>query len=80
MESTLFTTLNPNEEANISGGKRKPAKVRPVLVKVDITQSADGGDGGDVTLSLDDKSKIIKSTITLTGGAGGDGGTNTVKL
>ncbi|MEH2316056.1 hypothetical protein [Nostoc sp.] len=53
MQSTLFTTLTANEEANLSGGnkKKKDPKVNSILANLAVASSAInqvgvGGDGG----------------------------------
>ncbi|MEH2379974.1 MAG: hypothetical protein V7K27_13995 [Nostoc sp.] len=62
MESTLFTTLTANEEANFSGGKKKSCEnsaVKKFSFTVFIIDSViqfiggdglNGGKGGDVNL------------------------------
>ncbi len=82
MESTLFTTLNPNEEANLSGGSTK--KVDVVAKKTNIAfainntkQTAiagDGGKGGNVTIGGGKKSPVVifGSNVSADGGDGGD--------
>jgi hypothetical protein len=56
MQSTLFTTLTPNEEANLSGGTT-PAKVATLKLTIanikssvatnTVKQTATGGKGGN---------------------------------
>ncbi|MEH1845670.1 MAG: hypothetical protein V7L25_11895 [Nostoc sp.] len=65
MESTLFTTLTPNEEANLSGGNT--AKKDPINVKA-------------LLLFLTKNTATASNTVkqTATGGAGGNGGAITI--
>ncbi|MDZ8188721.1 MAG: hypothetical protein RMX96_28195 [Nostoc sp. ChiSLP02] len=82
MESTLFATLTPNEEANLSGGNNKVVKLQLALKKVavatnKVTQTATGGKGGNggtITIGGGKGSPvvIIKSPISANGGNGGD--------
>ncbi|MDZ8188722.1 MAG: hypothetical protein RMX96_28200 [Nostoc sp. ChiSLP02] len=85
MESTLFTTLTPNEEVNLSGGKKNPKKninVKLIAKKLaaasnTVTQTATGGaggNGGTITIGGGKNSPvvIIKSPISANGGDGGD--------
>ncbi|MEH1939361.1 MAG: hypothetical protein V7L01_03965 [Nostoc sp.] len=83
MQSTLFTTLTPNEEANLSGGTNKTdIKITALLKKVataknTVTQKATGGAGGNggaVSIGGGKSSPvvIIGTTINSSGGAGGD--------
>ncbi|MEH2412173.1 hypothetical protein [Nostoc sp.] len=50
MQSTLFTTLTPNEEANLSGGNKKTDYYKAIfnaaLASSTINQVGVGGDGG----------------------------------
>ncbi|MEH2382657.1 MAG: hypothetical protein V7K27_27855 [Nostoc sp.] len=60
MQSTLFTTLTANEEANLSGGnkKKKDPKVKSILANLAVASSAinqvgvggDGGTAGNITI------------------------------
>ncbi|MHC5721038.1 MAG: hypothetical protein ACYTX0_55715, partial [Nostoc sp.] len=61
MESTLFTTLTANEEANFSGGWYKKPVKKPAPVKTTPTPTSS-------------TSTTKTTTITLTGGNGGAGG------
>ncbi|MDZ8188720.1 MAG: hypothetical protein RMX96_28190 [Nostoc sp. ChiSLP02] len=83
MESTLFATLTPNEEANLSGGNNTlSVKLEAALKKVavatnKVTQTATGGaggKGGTITIGGGKGSPvvIIKSPISANGGNGGD--------
>ena len=82
MESTLFTVLTPNEEANLSGGKSKAdikAKLESKKVAFAINNTkqtavgGDGGNGGNITIGGGKGSPvvIVKSNISANGGAGG---------
>ncbi|MEH2382661.1 MAG: hypothetical protein V7K27_27875 [Nostoc sp.] len=59
MQSTLFTTLTANEEANLSGGTKKDYKsyLNLALALSKINQVGIGGDGGKA------------GNITITGGS-----------
>ena len=82
MESTLFTTLTPNEEANLSGGSKSKKDV--VYKKTNIAfainktkQTAiggDGGKGGNITIGGGKKSPvfILDSNVSADGGDGGE--------
>lgn len=87
MESTLFTALTPNEEANLSGGTSKSDVKKSVTLKLASLKFAfasnsnkqtaiagDGGNGGTITIGGGKGSPvvIVKSTITANGGNGGD--------
>ncbi|MEH1845673.1 MAG: hypothetical protein V7L25_11910 [Nostoc sp.] len=88
MESTLFTTLTPNEEANLSGGN--PKKVDPKKIKLafailnllsakasnSVTQTATGGaggNGGPITIGGGSNSPVVIIKSTITSN-GGNGG------
>ena len=83
MESTLFATLTPNEEANLSGGTLPSATlklklVNVVLAKNKVAQKAiggKGGNGGTVTVGGKDGKDspifIVGSPISADGGDGG---------
>ncbi|MCC5646026.1 hypothetical protein LC607_24440 [Nostoc sp. CHAB 5824] len=88
MESTLFTALTPNEEANLSGGTKKADDVKKsVALKLaslnlafasnSTKQTAiggNGGNGGTITIGGGKGSPvvIVKSNISANGGNGGD--------
>jgi len=82
MQSTLFTTLTPNEEANLSGGTSKNVKIDFLLTKIStakntVTQKATGGAGGNggaISIGGGKSSPvvIIGTTINSSGGKGGD--------
>jgi hypothetical protein len=86
MQNTLFTTLTPNEEANLSGGTT-PAKVATLKLTIanikssvatnKVTQTATGGKGGNggaISIGGGKSSPvvIIGTTINSSGGKGGD--------
>ncbi|MEH2236127.1 hypothetical protein [Nostoc sp.] len=81
MESTLFTTLTPNEEANLSGGNDPTFKfsffsLQKSVAKNKVTQKATGGAGGaggaiKIGGGSDSPVVIIGTTINSSGGAGG---------
>jgi hypothetical protein len=81
MESTLFTVLTPNEEANLSGGTsttKIDVKKKAIAFAINNTKQTavggDGGKGGNVTIGGGKKSPvfIIKSNVSADGGKGGD--------
>jgi len=83
MQNTLFTTLTPNEEANLSGGNNKTdIKFTALLTKISsakntVTQKATGGAGGNggaISIGGGKSSPvvIIGTTINSSGGKGGD--------
>jgi hypothetical protein len=87
MESTLFTTLNASEEANISGGsKKKEERVKKAFALLaqfnKISQSANGGAGGNGgnggnagdggTIVI--VNSLVKGNVSANGGNGGAGG------
>ncbi|MEH1939362.1 MAG: hypothetical protein V7L01_03970 [Nostoc sp.] len=87
MQSTLFTTLTPNEEANLSGGttptKVSALKVTLINIKSSVAtntvkQTATGGKGGNGgAITIGGKGKdsavvIVDAKINSSGGAGGD--------
>jgi len=87
MESTLFTTITPNEEANLSGGTNSTltAKFTVKVVKISaakntVTQTATGGKGGNggpITIGggknvKDSAVVIVDTSINSSGGKGGD--------
>ena len=81
MQSTLFTALTPNEEANLSGGTKKYGKLSYVFsllnlasAKSTVNQVGVGGDakGGNITLTAGKAPiVIVKSTLdaSATGGS-----------
>ncbi|MEA5626516.1 hypothetical protein [Nostoc sp. UHCC 0251] len=81
MESTLFTTLTPNEEANLSGGNSTTTKIdakkKAIAFAINNTKQTavggDGGKGGNVTIGGGKKSPvfIFKSNVSADGGNGG---------
>ncbi len=86
MESTLFTALTPNEEANLSGGTKKVTKkstkfvlsfVNAASAKSTVNQVGVGGDAtaGNITLTTD-KAPIVILKSTLDASATGGSVTN----
>ncbi|MEH1835009.1 MAG: hypothetical protein V7L29_23860 [Nostoc sp.] len=88
MESTLFTTLTPNEEANLSGGnapKKDPTNVTALLLFLTkntatatntVTQTATGGAGGNggaITVGGGKDSPVVLIGVKLSSN-GGNGG------
>ncbi|MEH2236128.1 hypothetical protein [Nostoc sp.] len=82
MESTLFTTLTPNEEANLSGGTTTTFDIKLFLAKISkasntVSQTATGGKGGAggaITIGGSGKDSpvvLIGTTVNSSGGAGG---------
>jgi hypothetical protein len=89
MESTLFTTLTPNEEANLSGGtatKDKVATLKLTLINIKksvatntVKQTATGGKGGNggaITIGggKDPKDSPVVIVDTTIDSSGGAGG------
>ncbi|PHM06163.1 hypothetical protein [Nostoc sp. 'Peltigera malacea cyanobiont' DB3992] len=74
MESTLFTTLTDNEEANFSGGKKNankiPVKVSLLNSLIKLILKLSGGAGGAGIINSGSGSVFV-SGGTITGGAGG---------
>ncbi|MCC5646027.1 hypothetical protein LC607_24445 [Nostoc sp. CHAB 5824] len=80
MESTLFTTLTPNEEANLSGGTVSKIDIKKKAIAFAINKTkqtaiaGDGGKGGTITIGGGKGSPvvIVKSNVSADGGDGGD--------
>jgi len=87
MQSTLFTTLTPNEEANLSGGNGAKNNITFKLSKFKFSSATNtvkqtatggaGGNGGAITIGggkdvKDSPVVIVGSSINSSGGAGGD--------
>ncbi|MEH1939364.1 MAG: hypothetical protein V7L01_03980 [Nostoc sp.] len=83
MESTLFTTITPNEEANLSGGTSKSItalilSIKSSVAKNTVTQTATGGAGGNGgAITIGGKGKdsavvIVDAKFNSSGGKGGD--------
>ncbi|MEA5626515.1 hypothetical protein [Nostoc sp. UHCC 0251] len=82
MESTLFTTLTPNEEANLSGGNSTKTKIelkkKAIAFAINNTKQTaiggDGGKGGNITIGGGKGSPvvIVKSNVSADGGNGGE--------
>jgi hypothetical protein len=86
MESTLFTTLTPNEEANLSGGTSTKSitalilSIKSSVAKNTVTQTATGGAGGNggaITIVggknvKDSAVVIVDAKFNSSGGKGGD--------
>ncbi|WP_375498026.1 hypothetical protein [uncultured Nostoc sp.] len=62
MESTLFTALNTNEEANLSGGKFDPKKINLIFVG---QQGVGGGAAGGG--SINNGSGGVAGSVVLGG-------------
>ncbi|MEH1845672.1 MAG: hypothetical protein V7L25_11905 [Nostoc sp.] len=93
MESTLFTTLTPNEEANLSGGNTPKVDPKSYILSFlfltkntakasnSVTQTATGGKGGNggpITIGGGKDSPVVIIKSTISSN-GGNGGdaTNT---
>ncbi|MEH1845671.1 MAG: hypothetical protein V7L25_11900 [Nostoc sp.] len=93
MESTLFTTLTPNEEANLSGGNTPKVDPKSYILKFlfltkntakasnTVKQTATGGKGGNggaITVGGGSDSPVVLIGVTVSSN-GGNGGdaTNT---
>jgi len=81
MESTLFSTLTANEEANLSGGGKYYSGKKTVInntttIKLTGGNGGPGGAGGTggAGISNTGKGKVNVTGGTVTGGAGGAGG------
>ena len=81
MESTLFTTLTANEEANFSGGGgwyKRPVKTINKTTNITLTGGNGGAGGlggsGGPGISNTGSGHVSVSGGTVTGGAGGPGG------
>ncbi|MEA5626517.1 hypothetical protein [Nostoc sp. UHCC 0251] len=84
MESTLFTVLTPNEEANLSGGTSKVDEIKAKLESKKVAFAINntkqtaiggkGGNGGNITIGGGKGSPvvIVKSNVSADGGNGGD--------
>ena len=87
MESTLFTALTPNEEANLSGGTKKEEIKKSLNLKLSSLKIAfannntkqtavggNGGNGGNITIGGGKGSPvvIVKSNVSADGGPGGE--------
>ncbi|MEH2412172.1 hypothetical protein [Nostoc sp.] len=75
MQSTLFTTLTANEEANLSGGNKKyESMLNLALALSKINQVGIGGDGGKAgNISITGGSApvvIVKSPISADANGG----------
>ncbi|MEH2363684.1 hypothetical protein [Nostoc sp.] len=85
MQSTLFTTLTANEEANLSGGnKKKDPKVKSILANLAVATSTinqvgvggDGGKAGDITIG-GKKGGVVLVDSPVSANANGGSVTNT---
>ncbi|MHC5610305.1 MAG: hypothetical protein ACYTXA_04595 [Nostoc sp.] len=78
MESTLFTTLTANEEANFCGGnkssKKETAKVSLIKYFFQFIAQFTGGAGGAGIINIGSGDVVVIGSTVI----GGDGGSNAI--
>lgn len=74
MESTFFTALSANEEANLSGGNSFTYYKKITLTGGNGGTGGAGGKGGAGIENTGKGNVTVKDKGTVTGGAGGAGG------